>query len=135
MEIYEGIKRYAKECLENKRISCRKHKWACQRFLRDAEEFEGNPEYPYYWSEESAQNIVDWFALLRHSKGILAGQPILLTDWQKFRICQLYGWKRKKNGYRRFRKSFTEVARKNAKSQEEAGVALHEISVIATKHG
>lgn len=74
------------------------------------------------------------FALLRHSKGVLAGQPIILTDWQKFRICQLYGWRRKKNGYRRFKKSFTEVARKNAKSQEEAGIALYEISVTATKN-
>lgn len=34
---------------------------------------------------------------------------------------------------RRFRKTFTEVARKNAKSQEEAGVALYEISVMSTK--
>ena len=46
----------------------------------------------------------------------------------------MYGWRRKKNGYRRFKKSFTEVARKNAKSQEEAGIALYEISVTATKN-
>ena len=108
--------------------------WACQRFLADAEKFETDQDYPYYWSEESAKNIIDWFMLLRHSKGILAGEPIALTDWQQFRICQLYGWKRKKDGRRRFKKSFTEVARKNAKSQEEAGIALYEISVMATKN-
>ena len=134
MNQYENIKKYAKNCISGEIISCRKHKWACERFLKDAEQFENNPDYPFYWSEESAQNIVDWFALLRHSKGVLAGQPIILTDWQKFRICQLYGWRRKKNGYRRFKKSFTEVARKNAKSQEEAGIALYEISVTATKN-
>ena len=108
--------------------------WACQRFLADAEKFETDQDYPYYWSEESAKNIIDWFMLLRHSKGILAGEPIALTDWQQFRICQLYGWKRKKDGRRRFKKSFTEVARKNAKSQEEAGIDLYEISVMATKN-
>ena len=134
MNQYENIKKYAKNCIAGEIISCKKHKWACERFLKDAEQFENNPDYPFYWSEESAQNIVDWFALLRHSKGVLAGQPIILTDWQKFRICQLYGWRRKKNGYRRFKKSFTEVARKNAKSQEEAGIALYEISVTATKN-
>ncbi len=134
MNQYENIKKYAENCISGEIISCKKHKWACERFLKDAEQFENNPDYPFYWSEESAQNIVDWFALLRHSKGVLAGQPIILTDWQKFRICQLYGWRRKKNGYRRFKKSFTEVARKNAKSQEEAGIVLYEISVTATKN-
>ncbi len=134
MEVYENIKRYAKLCIEGEIISCRKHKWACQRFLNDTEKFETDQDYPYYWSEESAQNIIDWFALLHHSKGILAGEPIELTDWQQFRICQLYGWKRKKDGRRRFKKSFTEVARKNAKSQEEAGIALYEISVMAAKN-
>lgn len=134
MEVYENIKRYAKQCISGEIISCRKHKWACQRFLNDTEKFETDQDYPYYWSEDSAQNIIEWFALLHHSKGILAGEPIELTDWQKFRICQLYGWKRKKDGRRRFKKSFTEVARKNAKSQEEAGIALYEISVMAAKN-
>lgn len=134
MEVYENIKRYAENCTNGQIISCKKHRWACQRFLNDVEKFETDQDYPYYWSEESAQNIVDWFALLHHSKGTLAGKPILLTDWQQFRICQLYGWKRKKDGRRRFKKTFTEVARKNAKSQEEAGIALYEISVMATQN-
>lgn len=134
MEVYENIKRYAERCISNEIISCKKHRWACRRFLDDAGKFETDQEYPYYWSEESAQNIIDWFALLHHSKGVLAGEPIILTDWQQFRICQLYGWKRKKDGRRRFKKTFTEVARKNAKSQEEAGIALYEISVMAAKN-
>lgn len=134
MDVYENIKKYAQKCMTGEIISCKKHKWACRRFLSDAERFETDQEYPYYWSEESAQNIINWFRLLRHSKGVLAGKPIELTDWQQFRICQLYGWKRKKDGRRRFKKTFTEVARKNAKSQEEAGIALYEISVMSTKN-
>ncbi|MBO5461165.1 MAG: terminase large subunit [Ruminococcus sp.] len=133
MTICEELKQYAHDCIEGRIVSCRKHKWACQRYLRDIGRVD-DADYPFYWNEEAAQNIVDWFALLRHSKGILAGQPIVLTTWQKFRLCQLYGWKRKKDGRKRFKKTFTEVARKNAKSQEEAGVALYEISVMATKN-
>ena len=133
MTILKELQVYAKKCISGEIISCQKHKWACERFLKDIEKTELE-DYPYYWDEDAAQNIVDWFALLKHSKGVLAGQPIILTTWQKFRLCQLYGWKKKTTGYKRFKKSFTEVARKNAKSQEEAGVALYEISVMATKN-
>lgn len=59
MNQYENIKKYAKDCISGEIISCKKHKWACERFLKDAEQFENNPDYPFYWSEESAQNIVD----------------------------------------------------------------------------
>ena len=96
MKQYEDIKAYAQKCISGEIISCKKHKWACMRFLRDVEKAESDQDCPYYWSEESAQNIVDWFSLLRHSKGTLAGEPIILTEWQRFRICQLYGWRRKK---------------------------------------
>lgn len=133
MTLLEEITRYAKKCLDDQIISCQKHKWACERFLKDLDRV-GSTEFPYIWDEKAAQGIVDWFTLLRHSKGILAGQPINLTDWQKFRWCQIYGWIHKDTKYRRFKKTFTEVARKNAKSQEEAGVALYEISVMATKN-
>ncbi|MEI3511888.1 MAG: terminase TerL endonuclease subunit [Anaerostipes hadrus] len=95
---------------------------------------EESGEASFYWDDQEAQKIIKWFSLLRHSKGVLAGKPIKLTEWQQFHLCQLYGWRRKEDGYKRFKKSFIEVARKNAKSQEEAGVALYEISVQATKN-
>lgn len=126
---------YAQGCIEHPETNGRKHLWACRRFLRDVQRmYDADPAFPYIWNEDSADSIVEWFGLLRHSKGVLAGQPIILTDWQKFRLCQLYGWKHRETGRRRFKKSFTEVGRKNAKSQEEAGVALYEISVTATKN-
>lgn len=133
MTVLEEIRQYANDCIDGRIVSCQKHKWACMRFLKDLERAEDGSA-PFYWDEKSAKNIVDWFALLRHSKGVLAGKPIYLTSWQKFRICQLYGWRRKEDGYRRFQKSYTQVGRKNAKSQEEAGIALYEISVTATKN-
>lgn len=132
--ILEEIEEYAEKCISGEIISCQKHIWACKRFLKDVDRI-GHPEFPYTWNEEQAENIVEWFALLRHSKGIMAKEPIALTTWQKFRICQLYGWVHKDTGYRRFKKYFTEVARKNAKSQEEAGIALYEAAVTSTKNG
>ncbi|MBP3240071.1 MAG: terminase large subunit [Oribacterium sp.] len=134
MTCFEEITRYAHDCLEGRIPSGQKHKWACLRLLRDIERI-GSDDFPYVWDEERAEKIVRWFALLHHSKGQLAGTPIILTAWQKFRECQIYGWRHKDTGYKRFKKSFTEVGRKNAKSQMEAGEALNEISEQATRNG
>lgn len=133
MTVKNRLIRYATDCISGKIISCKKHKQACSRFLRDVKRDESG-EASFYWDDQEAQKIIKWFSFLRHSKGVLAGKPIKLTDWQQFHLCQLYGWRRKEDGYKRFKKSFIEVARKNAKSQEEAGVALYEISVQATKN-
>ena len=138
MTIREELIDYAEKCVSGEEISGKKHKWACQRFLRDCQKEEVSnvlaEEWPYYWDEAEAEKIVEWFSMLRHSKGDLARQPIVLTVWQKFNLCQLYGWREKATGYKRFKQSFTEVGRKNAKSQMQAGVALYEISVMATRN-
>lgn len=136
MSILDEITEYAKECISDKIISCQKHKWACIRLLDDLERSQKSDEsFPYVWNEEEAKKIVNWFTYLRHSKGILAGKPIYLMNWQKFRICQLYGWRHKKTGYKRFKRSYVQVGRKNAKSQEEAGIALYELATQSTKNG
>lgn len=146
MMILKELEEYANYCLNDIRISededyisGKKHKQACRRFLKDlkrseARKVQADP-FPYAWDEEEAQRIVDWFSLLRHSKGDLAGQPICLTPWQKFVLCQIYGWRHEETGRKRFKQSFVEVGRKNAKSQMEAGVALYEISTQSTKNG
>lgn len=132
MTIYQELKKYAMDCVRDRIPSGKKHKWACKRFLDDCRKAEKLKTCKFKWDEDQARGIVDWFSYLRHSKGTLAGEPIILTAWQKFNLCQLYGWRDKRTGRKRFRKSFIEVARKNAKSQMEAGVALYEISVQAT---
>lgn len=133
MTCLEEIMEYAQDCISGKIPAGTKHIWACQRLLRDVERI-GQDDFPYIWDEERAEKIVTWFSLLRHSKGELAGTPIHLTAWQKFRECQLYGWRHKESGRKRFHQSFTEVGRKNAKSQLEAGEALNEISEQATRN-
>ena len=133
MSHLEDIKQYARSCLADEIPSGQKHKWACQRFLDDLDRV-GTADFPYIWSEDNANKIVMWFALLRHSKGALAGKPIELNDWQKFRTCQLYGWVHRETGKKRFKKSFTEVGRKNGKSQSESGEALYEIAIQSTKN-
>ena len=140
MQILDELIEYANNCLNDVKISeyedyisCVKHKNACKRFLLDVEHAD-SPACPYYWSEEEAEKIIAWFGYLRHSKGTLAGKPITLTTWQKFLLCQLYGWRMKSTGYKRFHKMFVEVGRKNAKSQMISGIMLYEISVSSTRN-
>lgn len=130
MTILEELTAYAHDCIDGRIVSCKKHKQACERFLRDLER-----DWEYEWVEDEAQKIVKWFTYLRHSKGVLAGKPIELLTPQKFFICQLYGWRVKGTGYKRFVTAFKEVARKNAKSQEQAGCLLYELAVESTKFG
>lgn len=132
-DVKRTITAYARQCLSGKIPSCQKHKWACQRMLDDFQRV-GAADFPYIWDEKRAENIVLWFTYLRHSKGELAGTPIYLTPWQQFYLGQIYGWRHRETGYKRFRKSFIEVARKNAKSQMEAGIALNESSEQATRN-
>lgn len=135
MTIKERLIKYSENILEGKIIACKKHKQACQRFLNDVAR-EGTEEFPYVWVEEEAQKIVDWFSYLRHSKGILAGRPIRIDEnpWQLFNNGNLYGWYHKDTGYRRFTKGYIQVARKNAKSQNMAGIGLYECSYYSTKN-
>ena len=140
MTILEELEQYCERCISDAHISeyedyisGQSHKWACERFLRDISQSQEEDAW-FYWDETEAKRIVDWFTYLRHSKGVLSGKPILLTPWQKFLLCQIYGWRRREDGKRRFKKSFFEVGRKNAKSQMEAGIALYEISVTAVKN-
>ncbi|MBC2456136.1 terminase TerL endonuclease subunit [Clostridium beijerinckii] len=137
MTIKEELIKYSNDCLNDIIPSGKKHKWACLRFLNDIKNSELNilsTPFEYYWNEEEANKIVKWFGYLKHSKGVLAGQFITLNTWQKFCLCQIYGWEHKETYLRRFTKSFIEVARKNAKSQMEAGVTLYEMSTRATKN-
>ena len=133
MTIKQELVKYAKQCIDDKIVSCTKHKWACKRFLDDIERSK-NKDCSFYWDEEEAYKIVKWFGLLKHSKGVLAGQFITLTPAQKFGLCQIYGWRRKSNKLRRFNKSYQQKGRKNAKSQEQAGVILYEMAYGSVKN-
>lgn len=120
---------YCNDIVNGKINACKKHKWACERFLLDLER-QGQSDFPYIWNDEKAEKIVKWFSYLRHSKGILEKQPIILNNWQKFVMCNIYGWVHKDTGYRRFKKVYVQVAKKNSKSQMMGGAALYDISAL-----
>ncbi|WP_111292186.1 terminase large subunit [Bacillus safensis] len=111
----------------------KKHKWAVQRFIKDVERL-ADEDCPYYFDAEAVLDFYEWAKQFNHVEGILAGKPIELTDFQLFIAANIYGFYKKENGARRFRKVYIQLARKNAKSQLLAIMASYEIFPTQEKH-
>lgn len=125
----EELIEYSERVLSGAIVACEKHKWACDRFLRDLER-EGAEGFPYIFDEERAERFLDWMRQFKHRKGILAGQFIEPHEIQKFIFGNIYGWVHKDTDLRRFNKAYWQVGRKNAKSQSLGAVGSYEGSAF-----
>ena len=76
------------------------------------------------YDKERADHAVAFIENLRHTKGLWAGQPFYLLDWQEDLIRNIFGVI-KKNGYRQFNTAFIELPKKSGKSELAAAVALY----------
>lgn len=61
----------------------------------------------------------------RHSRGDKAHAPFVLEPWQKALVRAIFGWLRKSNGRRWFRRADLWLPRKNGKSTFAAAIALY----------
>lgn len=129
MTLKELLIDYSKEVIKTPKRHCQKERWACERFLRDVER-ENTDDFPYIFDDDKALRFFKWMSEFKHTKGVLAGQNIDPAPIQIFIFGNLYGWVHKDTGYRRFKKSYWQVARKNAKTQSNACVASYEASAL-----
>lgn len=133
-------RRYIDVVLNDKIPVCRWVKLAVERHVND---LKTAGRRGYYFDEHQAERVLRFFSFLHHSKGEFAGRPFVLSPWEQFVVYSLYGWRRKKDGLRRYKTAYLEVARKNGKSTFAAGNGLYlldgdgepgaEIYVVATK--
>lgn len=81
----------------------------------------------YYYDREAAERAVEFFEkYVCYTVGDKAGTPIKLMDWEKDLVLrQVYGWKCKDTGYRRFRKVFIFIPKKNGKTTICGGIGLY----------
>ncbi|MGO4964675.1 terminase large subunit domain-containing protein [Bacillus paralicheniformis] len=131
--LIERVWAYCEKILSGEIKACQKHKWAVQRFFKDVEAL-ADPDCPFYYDAEAVLDFYEWARQFRHVEGILAGEPIELTDFQLFIAANVYGFFKKENGARRFRKVYIQLARKNAKSQFLALMASYEVFPTTEKH-
>jgi len=132
VSIFVRIREYSEAVLAGKMPACRKHRQACERFLRDCL-VAGTEAFPYVFDGGKAERFFRWVRLFKHRKGVLTGQPIEPSPIHEFLFGQLYGWVHKDTGYRRFTKCYWQVARKNTKSQWLALVSTYELIAFSDR--
>jgi len=109
---------YADGVLDGSVPACRTVVQACERWRRDL----GRADI---WLDVKDANRFCRFAeTLKHFKGALAGQQLRLEPWQCFVFVNIFGWKRKDTGCRRFIYADVLVPRKNGKTMMASAVAL-----------
>ena len=99
-----------------------KIKKAIERHQKEVE-LSKQPDYPYMYRPEEALPVIKFMEMLPDPK---SRKPMKLATFQKFIIGLLYGWRKKRDNTRRFRKAYISLARKNGKSLIVAGIALYE---------
>lgn len=116
-------KKYARDVSIGKILACKWVKLACQRQTEDLKKY--GKKGLYEWSEPKAHRVCRFIELLTHTKGELAGQRVVLEPWQIFILTTVFGWRRRADGGRRFRRVYIEVPRGSGKSTLSSGVALY----------
>jgi len=115
---------YARQVAAGEVPACAFARAACARHLRDLAAQE-SAEFPYIMKPALVARACNFLQLLTHIKGPKAGQLLKLEPWEVFIVASVFGWVRKDNGKRRFRRVYTEVPRGNAKSTLSAGIGLY----------
>ena len=113
----EQVMQYANDSLDGTIRQCVAMKWSMKRFLKDVERAETDEDCPFYIEWNELFRFYRWAKLFKHTKGVLAGQPIELHISQLWEACNIFCFKNKADGARRFRKVYIQKARKNAKTQ------------------
>lgn len=113
-------RRYAQDVVVGKIDACRWVKLACQRQLDDL----SRKDCEFHFDKTRAARVCKFVELLPHVKGRWSTPLIVLEPWQCFELTTLFGWV-DGSGYRRFRRAYTEVPRKNGKSTTAAAVGLY----------
>ena len=131
---FDRVYEYAVRVTTGAEVAGRYERLACQRLLADLERA-GTDAFPYVLNRNLGARACRFIELLPHIKGEWARpvyvdgkfsyQKIQLGDWQLFCEFQLFGWVHRDTGLRRFRRSYEEVARKNAKSTRAAARELY----------
>ncbi|NKD37886.1 terminase large subunit [Enterococcus casseliflavus] len=94
---------------------------AIDRHLRDLEKSKSD-DYPYEFNLEKTRLPLKFISSLPDPKSMKVNEMAL---FQKFIIQLIFGWVHKDTGYRRFRKVYVSLARKQGKSLISAGIALY----------
>ena len=102
---------------------------ACQSIIQGVQraclDHQYAPERGFFYDAEAAEYMIEYTKLCKHTKGQWAGTPFIMAPWQRFVAGELFGWKYKETGFRRFNLAFIEIPKKNGKSTFLATIGIY----------
>ncbi|MBW7636459.1 terminase large subunit [Bacillus licheniformis] len=101
---------------------------ACKRHLEDLEKSKLHT-FMYYFDVEEANTRIDFTEILPNPE---TGEPVKLLRFQKWIIGSIFGWKRKDNGNRRFKRAMISMARRNGKTFIISTMGTNELFLCET---
>lgn len=120
---------YIDDVLSGAIPACIQVKQACQRQLDDlTRAADPEDEFKYEFNIDAANRICRFVEKLPHVKGRWKTKNLTLEPWQCFMLTTVFGWLNKETKFRRFKKVYVEIPRKNSKSTIAAAVALYMLS-------
>lgn len=118
--------RYARDVVAGKIPANKWVKLACKRHLDELGR-QKSRDFDYRFDAMAAEKVCRFVELMPHTKGAWAsrGELLVMSPWQVFLTICIFGWKKKVDGFRRFRRALLLVPRKNGKSAWAAAIGLY----------
>jgi phage terminase large subunit-like protein len=118
---------YARQVVSGKRAACEWVRLSAKRHMDDVKRARRDKAYSYRFDPDAAEKVCRFVELQYLTKGRWAAkaQRFILEPWQCFITVIPFGWLRKSDGKRRFRRIFLLIPRKNGKSEWAAAVGLY----------
>lgn len=123
MDVLRTLNDYCDDVLSGRRVTGQLQRAAVERFKGDLKRAQ-TVDCPLWFDERKATFAIRFIGLLEHTTGDFDKRPFELEDWQVFIVANLFGWRWKATGKRRFKKGHIEIGRKNGKTALAAAIAL-----------
>ncbi len=111
---------YIADVLEGRVTACKWTRLACERQRRDLAK-----DWEYRFDCDAATDVCSFLELLTHVKGEKGGEHFVLEPWECFYVTTVFGWKKKLDGRRRFRRSILFCGKGQGKSFLSSGLGLY----------
>lgn len=110
--------KYVDDVLSGKIVAGKKIRLACERYKRDLERSKSD-DFPYYYDEKMARKACQFVQMLP----LTDGGKFHLAEYQEWIVSELYGWRVKETGERRYTQGMVSMARKSGKTYLAASLA------------
>ena len=110
--------KYVNDVLSGKIVAGKKIRLACERYKRDLERSKSD-DFPFYYDEKMARKACRFVQMLP----LTDGGKFHLAEYQEWIVSELYGWRVKETGERRYTQGMVSMARKSGKTYLAASLA------------